>query len=105
MTRFEPFPHPVKPARTGGDTNEEQRGRGGPPSLLRLRKVSGGGAARVRTNVVTVALRVAIQAGAANPQDLGSAQPVAVAHLQHSLDLHLAEIVEGQRPPVLVSRQ
>src|ERR1700739_2928000 len=66
---------------------------------------SGGGTGRMRANVVTVALQIAVQAGAPDSQNLRRAQTVAVAHLQHLLDVNLAHIVERKRAPLFVSCQ
>jgi hypothetical protein len=44
-----------------------------------------------------------IETGAANPQNLGSSQAIAVAHLQNLLDVDLAHLIKGQRLPVLIA--
>src|SRR5271157_33878 len=60
---------------------------------------------RVRADVQAVALQIAVQAGAANAQDLRGAQAVAVAHLQNFLNVVLAHLVQRKRMPLLVVGQ
>jgi hypothetical protein len=55
--------------------------------------------------VIAIALQVAIQAGAPNPKDLRGPQPIPLAHLKHSLDVQLADIIQGQRFPLIVSHR
>ena len=55
--------------------------------------------------IVAVAFEVAVKAGAADAQDLGSAQAVAIAHLKDFLDVVFANFVERERLPVFVSGQ
>ena len=72
----------------------EIRGGAARPFFAGPSEISGGGASGMRSNVETVALQIAIQAGAADSQYLRRAQPVAVAYLQHFLDVHLAHLLE-----------
>lgn len=53
--------------------------------------------------VETVALQVAVQAGAADAHNLRCAQAVAVAHLKGFLNVHLADFVQRERAPILVA--
>lgn len=43
---------------------------------------------------MAVALEVSVQAGAPNAQNLRRAQPVALAHVQHTLDVDFTHFVE-----------
>ena len=47
------------------------------------------------TSIETVALKVAIKACAADSQNLGGAEAVAIAHLENFLNVRLADFVEG----------
>ena len=68
----------------------------------RPRGISGCGTAGfIFSDVHTVAFQVAVQTGSPDSQKLRSPQPVALAHLQHALDVHLAHFVERQRFPVV----
>jgi len=48
----------------------------------------------VRANVQAVALKIAVQAGAADAEYLRRAEAVAIAHLENFLDMVLADFVE-----------
>src|SRR5713226_6722499 len=50
------------------------------------------------------AFEVAVEAGAADAQDLCSAHAVPLAHLKHPLDVHAAHLFERQRAPGLARR-
>ena len=54
-------------------------------------------------SIVTVALKIAVETGAADPKDLRGAEPVAVTHLQHFLDVVLTHFVEREWLPILVA--
>src|SRR6266849_434685 len=53
------------------------------------------------SGIHAVTLQVAIQTGSPDSQKLRRPQPVALAHLQHALNVHLAHLVERQRFPVV----
>lgn len=63
------------------------------------------GAARVgpHIEIAAVAFQVTVETGAVDAENLGSAKATAVAHLEHLLDVYLANLVERERVPVLVS--
>src|SRR5579859_222276 len=50
-------------------------------------------------HVMAVAFQVTVEAGSPDSQDLRSPQAVPLAHLEHSLDVQFAHVVEGERPP------
>ena len=56
----------------------------------------------MRADVQAVALEVAVQAGAADAEDLRRSEAVAIAHLEDFLDVVLAHFIERKRMPVLV---
>jgi hypothetical protein len=57
---------------------------------------SSAGFVKARRRVVVIALQVATETGAANAQDLRATQTIAVAHLQHFLNVYLAYFVERE---------
>jgi hypothetical protein len=71
---------------------------------MRNSNASGGSAVGVRARVVAVAFQVAVKAGAANAKNLRRAEAI-LAHLQHFLDVHLANIVERKRLPLIIARK
>ncbi len=65
----------------------------------------GGAAVGVGRRIAAVAFKVAIQAGPADPENLGGADTVAVAHAQNFLDVDFANFVQRQRLPFVVTGQ
>jgi len=59
----------------------------------------------VRARVAAVAFQVAVKAGAANAKNLRRAEAIAVAYLQHFPYVHLANIVERKRLPLIIARE
>src|SRR5260370_5346817 len=52
-------------------------------------------------SIIAIALQIAVQAGASNPQDLSGLQSVSLVHFQDSLDVRFTHFVERQRLPIL----
>src|SRR5260370_599752 len=60
---------------------------------------SGGGARFCARRLLwSGVFQVAIQAGTANPQNLGRAPAVALAHVQHPVDMRLAHLLQRELP-------
>ena len=91
----------VREVRPGGS------GKGWEPPGRAQRAGSGGcsGGVGAGLPLIPIALEIAIEAGAANAQDLSGTQAVAVAHLQYLLDMIPSNVVEGERLPIFVSRK
>src|SRR6266478_1228622 len=64
-------------------------------------------AARLRFSlgILPVAFQVAIQACASNSQDLRRAQPVALANIQHPLNVNLAQLSQRKGSPIISFRR
>ena len=56
-------------------------------------------------HIETITLEVAVQASAADTENLRGAQAIAVTHLQNLLDVVLAHFVKRKRTPVGIARQ
>jgi hypothetical protein len=61
---------------------------------------AGSGGARCHGRLLGGALQKAVQAGAADSQDLRGADAIAVAHFQNAADVDAADLVERQRSPI-----
>jgi hypothetical protein len=62
-------------------------------------------AVRVRPHrvIAPIAFKITVETGAADAENLRGAKPIAVAHLQHFLDVDLADLIKSERLPVLVT--
>jgi len=70
------------------------KGRGASTRYARWDLSGGTGGMRMRANVQPVALEVAVQACAADAENLRGAKAVAVTHLKNLLDVVLADFVK-----------
>jgi hypothetical protein len=59
----------------------------------------------MQMHIETITLEVAVQASAADTENLRGAQAIAVTHLQNLLDVVLAHFVKRKRTPVGIARQ
>jgi hypothetical protein len=58
---------------------------------------------RPHGGIAPIALQVTVETGAADAENLRGAKPITVAHLQHFLDMDLADLIKSERLPVLVT--
>ena len=75
-------------------TSRRKKGTAQTRGMSEWRLSSGAGGMGVRANVQAVALKIAVQAGAADAENLRRAESVAIAHLENFLDMVLADFVE-----------
>jgi hypothetical protein len=50
--------------------------------------------------IAPIALQVTVEAGAAEAENLRGAKPIAVTHLQHFLDVDLADLIKGKKSTI-----